>query len=373
MAELNLYRRHLKKCQFAERGRSHTKCPCPIWADGELNGKRYRRSLGTRDWQRAIRKLAAIEDPRAPRLKPVSEAITAFEQHCRDLAAATQAKYRITLCHLRAYCDRVGIADLSEITLEHLDAFRASRALGSLSALKELQRLRYFFGFCVERNWMAENVAKKTKVPRNIKPPEVVPYEPAEIARMIAACDVLGRAPYERLRAKALILLLRYTGLRITDAITLGRDRVRAGQLLLHTQKTGGTVFLPIPTELQAALDSLPIPRGTHGRPAHFFWNGTMSKRAIKGVASRTLATVFNLSGVPGAHAHRFRHTLATEILVKGGTEQDVADILGISPAIVRKHYAKWTQARQQRITDLMRSVDPGTYLVHGENALRTN
>ena len=57
------------------------------------------------------------------------------------------------------------------------------------------------------------------------------------------------------------------------------------------------------------------------------------------------------------AKAHRFRHTLATDILVKGGTEQDVADVLGISLAIVRKHYAKWTPARQERILTLMKSV----------------
>ena len=85
------------------------------------------------------------------------------------------------------------------------------------------------------------------------------------------------------------------------------------------------------------------------------------------GIAERTLAAVFNHSEVKGAHAHRFRHTLATEILARGGTEQDVADILGISAAVVRKHYAKWSQARQQRITRLSEAVYPGTYLARGE------
>ena len=83
------------------------------------------------------------------------------------------------------------------------------------------------------------------------------------------------------------------------------------------------------------------------------------------GIAQRTLSAVFAKSGVKGAHAHRFRHTLATEILARGGSEQDVADILGISPAVVRKHYAKWSQARQQRITRIFEAVYPGTYVVH--------
>jgi hypothetical protein len=52
---------------------------------------------------------------------------------------------------------------------------------------------------------------------------------------------------------------------------------------------------------------------------------------------------------------------LATEILVKGGTEQDVAGILGISPVIVRKHYAKWAAARRQRISALIQLVQAET------------
>jgi len=70
---------------------------------------------------------------------------------------------------------------------------------------------------------------------------------------------------------------------------------------------------------------------------------------------------VARLSGVPNAHPHRFRHTLATEILARGGTLQDVADILGISVKVAEKHYAKWSQARQNRITALMEAFQVGT------------
>jgi integrase len=42
---------------------------------------------------------------------------------------------------------------------------------------------------------------------------------------------------------------------------------------------------------------------------------------------------------VPRAHAHRFRHTLATEILENGGSIEDAAEVLGNSPNIIRKHY----------------------------------
>ncbi len=55
-------------------------------------------------------------------------------------------------------------------------------------------------------------------------------------------------------------------------------------------------------------------------------------------------SAVYAASGVQGACSHRFRHTMATEILELGGTFEEAADILGDSVAIVQKHYAKWSR-----------------------------
>ena len=68
----------------------------------------------------------------------------------------------------------------------------------------------------------------------------------------------------------------------------------------------------------------------------------------------RALAAVFKKSGVKNAHAHRYRHTLATRLLEQGATFEQVADILGNSPAVVRKHYGKWSKGRQDNIDRLM-------------------
>src|SRR5271163_1093485 len=87
---------------------------------------------------------------------------------------------------------------------------------------------------------------------------------------------------------------------------------------------------------------------------------GTSSEKAMKAVVDRSLRCVFKASVVPRAHAHRFRHTLATELLGNGASFEEVADILGNSPEIVRKHYAKWSPARQSRIDDLMARVHTG-------------
>ena len=378
---LTIWRRHTANCPHGHKGRAYLKCNCPLWADGYVNGKRtLRQSLGTRDMARARKRATALEDPEAPAHVPVKTAVARFLEHCRDLEESTRRKYKNTLTRLQEFADARQIDAVGEMTTEILDAFRAARKIGPVTGSKELATLRQFFGFCFDRRWIAENIAKRIKGPKNLKPNDVEPYTANEVTKIIAACDTFGRASYERLRARGMVLLFRHTALRIGDVAMFARDRVtwdpegECWRVFLHTEKTGAPVFLPIPDAVKQALDAVPAPRGAEVDPKYYFWNGITSKRAVKGIAERTLAAVFKESGVKNAHAHRFRHTLATELLGRpGATFEVVADILGNSPAIVRKHYAKWSQQRQQRISHLMRTLNSCTISVRQEKAPVTN
>jgi integrase len=161
-----------------------------------------------------------------------------------------------------------------------------------------------------------------------------------------------------------MILTLRYTALRIGDVSMLARDRIsRDGdrwRIFLRTEKSGQAVFLPVPLDLKLALDAVPPPLGNIDS-RFFFWNGIGKPKTHKAHIGRCLRTVFKKSGVQGAHPHRFRHTVATELLGRGASFEEVADILGNSPDIVRRHYGKWSAARQSRIDDLMEQVYTGT------------
>ena len=102
------------------------------------------------------------------------------------------------------------------------------------------------------------------------------------------------------------------------------------------------------------ALDALPLPRNAAIDCPYFFWNDQTSRREVDGIAERTLGAVFKKSGVKNARAHRFRHTLATRLVERGATFEQIADILGNSPDVVRKHYGKWSKGRQDNIDRLM-------------------
>src|SRR6185312_16154098 len=142
---LTPWRNHLKKCPHRDKGRAAVKCSCPVWADGTLNGRRYRKSLGTRDWARAIRRMAEIEDPKAPRLKPLSEAVAAYLSHIQSLEPSTQRKHKNVLRHLSDFGKAKGLHDVADITLDKLDSYRAGRRIARNTAQKELETLRQFF------------------------------------------------------------------------------------------------------------------------------------------------------------------------------------------------------------------------------------
>lgn len=281
-----------------------------------------RQSLGARDMARARKKAVALESPEEKIFKPVGEAVRSFLGHCESegLKHSSIRKYRNALTKLLAFCESAEIDSVGELSAERLDAFRSGRGLKPVTAVKELEILRLFLGFCLDRNWARDNAARKIKAPRNIKRNEVVPYTLSEVSAIINACHSFGQSAYERARARAMTLVLRYTALRIGDVALLARDPIsRDGnrwRIFLRTEKSGQPVFLPLPADLKAALDDLPVPKGASGECRYFFWSGLGSEKCMKANADRTLHAVFKKSGIAGAHAHRFRHMLATELLV---------------------------------------------------------
>jgi integrase len=268
------------------------------------------------------------------------------------------------------------IFTVRELGIDQLDAFYAERGVSRSTKVREIQTLRSFFDFCVDRRWREDNPARKIKPPKGLKPNEVVPYTQGEITAILAACDHFGKNSYERLRARALVLLLRHTALRIGDACRLRRDAITAGRIRLYTSKSGIPVNIRLTQELAFALEVLPPPDPLTQNNEYFFWNGHVPVTAKDGGrkftverAERLLRAVFAEAGVKNAHAHRFRHTRATELLARGATMDDVAALLGNSVRICEKHYARWDAKRQDRLDALIEPQFHRTYPVHGLGA----
>jgi integrase/recombinase XerD len=113
----------------------------------------------------------------------------------------------------------------------------------------------------------------------SLKTPKVtlcptLPLTQEEWKKLVIACDTyevqVGTAGFlNAQRLRALIRLMRYSGLRISDSVSLSTDRITDDKLFLHTQKTGTAVNTVLPPFVVKELAS--TPRVTEKL---YFWSG---------------------------------------------------------------------------------------------------
>ncbi|MGH9740576.1 MAG: tyrosine-type recombinase/integrase [Candidatus Acidiferrales bacterium] len=361
---LTMYRRHKETCPHRHEPRNSYnakhKCKCPIWIDGVLAGEEVRKSIGLRDWTSAARKLQkyeaeeTISNERAPVTLAHAWASIVSDLEARKLSHETIRKYKQLETRMTAFAADKGLLLLTDFDVDTLSRFRFTWKDGPRTAAKTLERLRALFRFAEEREWVDDNPASRLKVPKvSIRP--TMPLTGKEMVRIFSACDAQsGKVPLSAkrnlLRLKTLVLLLRYSGMRISDAVTMTTDRLDGKRLFLYTQKTGVPVYTVLPDSVLQALDA--TPRVTS---KHYFWTGDGKIESIVRSWQTRLKKLFDLAGVPknqsNAVSHRFRDTFAVELLLAGVPIERVSVLLGHqSVRVTEKHYNPWVRSRQEQL-----------------------
>ena len=101
------------------------------------------------------------------------------------------------------------------------------------------------------------------------------------------------------------------------------------------------------------AIDAAPRPSANY-----FFWTGKSTVHGSKGKWQHRLQRLFQIAGIRGGHAHRFRDTFAVELLLAGVPLDRVSILLGHSGIrITERHYAPWTRSRQEQIESDLRAA----------------
>jgi integrase len=133
-------------------------------------------------------------------------------------------------------------------------------------------------------------------------------------------------------------------------------DRLQpSGEILIRTEKAGTHVYTWVPEWLQERIRV----RAKDG-PWIFGEHQTMDKNVITDVWRRKLKRLWKLCGPwkQKPTPHRFRHTFARILLARPGvTVRDVAELVGNTEQMVRKHYAAWIPERQERLTAVLKAA----------------
>ncbi len=315
-----------------------------------MKGVEIRESLGLKDWEKAQQKIRDWEAEGAPTPEE-PEAITLErawqdfigDAESRELQESTLRKHRQLHRQMQAFAAQEGLPFVKQWEdVETVRRFRQSWRDHGLTVVKKMERLRAFFRYAEENEWIKKNPAAKLKSPTPKQKP-TMPFTQDDTVSILAACDHYRG---DGSRMKVLVLLLRYSGLRIGDAVRLARDRIVAGRLFLYTAKTSVPVWCPIPSFVTEALDGF--------RPmnsAYYFWCGASSTDGVARTYMGRLRKIFTLAGITGGHAHRFRDTFAVELLLAGVPLERVSVLLGhTSIQVTQKHYSPWVRARQEQL-----------------------
>lgn len=383
---LTLYRRHKATCpQFGQPRGLHNKCKCAIWADGVLGREEIRRSMKTRDWTKANQTVQMWEanEKISKRGGPVTlahawESLLA-DLETRQLTGGTVRKYKLLKRQMTEYATTTGKPCLIDFDLDTLDRFRRTWSDGPRTALKKLERLRAFFRFAVDRDWLEKNPALRLSNPRvELRP--TMPLSDNEMKSILTACDsavLTATQPAQKLNAlrlKAIVLLMRYSGLRVSDAVTLETSRLDGNKLFLRTEKTGQPVYTILPPLVVDALAT--TPRVTETR---YFWSGQGSRECVTCDWQGKLKDVFDAAGIEkqgtSAVSHRFRDTFAVKLLERGTSIESIAVLLGHkSIRITEKHYSPWVRSRQDALEVELKNVWKGdaTLKQAGTNQVQT-
>lgn len=400
---LNLYRRHFRiagKCvgghdadtrnyEPEELRRGWKKCHCPIYADGTLGGTFKRRNTKKTIWAEAKAVITSWEQagfwdadapgPMPPAVEPVSTkpAITiqaATEAYLanragRDIAPATLSKYQTFVRQLSAFTDAKGYVMLDQIQMTDMDEFYGSWPDGPRAKGKKLERLKGFFVFCVKRKWIAENPASDLDAPVGAgAAAHRMPFTDAELNRIYEACDSLpavewknnlGSGVWTGDDVKTMVMLLCWTGLRISDAATFDMNRVTphpagGANVFLRMHKTKGALFTWVDDWLYERL----LARERKLGPKIFASGRSERLDTVTDLWRRKINQVFGHSGpfeCMRPTPHIFRHTFVRLLLQRGVGPRDVADLIGDTEEVVLKHYARWVPERQERLTNILR------------------
>jgi integrase/recombinase XerD len=370
---ITIFVRHTPGCKWA--GEEFAKgCRCRKHFRWSQGGQQFRRKAETRSWAEADELKRRLEDQLAGRVpanpqdgaRTLADAIDVFQADKKNqgITADVLAKYARELDRLRIFAEARRAFTVAGLTRELLIDYQAEwDTLYPSSNTRQMvqARLKNFLRFCYDNKWL-------DRVPRlsSIKAEEAptLPLTAKEYAKLLAAIPdtfsghhrfALGKAASVR----ALVQLMRWSGLAIRDAVTLRRDEIvfdkakALHRIVTSRQKTGTHVSVPIPKpvakELLAALN---------GNPVYVFWTGQGTETTCVSHWQEDFRKLFKAAGIIARGnmlSHRLRDTFAVDLLEKGVPLEEVSKLLGHeSIKTTERSYSKWMKGRQDRLDSLV-------------------
>ncbi len=262
---------HAKESAGANTGEFAKGCKCRKWLRYSAKGKQYRYPTKTRSWAEAEKQAKKIfnmlgGDPLATALhvatqesaekpKTIEQAIELFasKKRSKGCKEAGVRKYERELKRLSAFFAANGKLFVKEISEELLIEYRAdfNKLYPSTQTQQKVQeRLRSFLKLCHRNGWLIR-LPELDAIIQNEVP--TLPLNAKQYEHLLKGADKVFSGERAR-KIRALIQLMKYSGLAIVDAVSLEKQEIqhdaklKCYRIVTSRTKTGVTSLCPFPT-----------------------------------------------------------------------------------------------------------------------------
>ena len=233
--------------------------------------------------------------------------------------AGTLKQYEMEIRRMLDFI-RKNIEDVTAMDLRYYFAVRRRHGLSLASMQSRIHYLNSFWSFLqnegvVQINPVAQigNVLAEKRIKK--------PFTPEELEKLRAACHTL--------RDRALIEFLYSTGVRVSEAVSIDRADVDFAKNQLTVFGKGAkerTVYI---TDVARYHLQKYLAERTDTCPALFACQGRRRRRISVVGVQYMLRQLGKAAGVSRVHPHRFRRTMATDLLSRGMRIESVKELLG--------------------------------------------
>src|SRR3712207_5754082 len=274
-----------------------------------------------------------------------------FLRHLKgtNRAAHTQTIYRRAALGLVTFLEQDGeLPAPRQLTRRHIEAYMAhlidTRSASTANVV--YRALQQFMRWLLDEEEVDRSPMERMRPP--IVPEKPVPVLTEDQLRTLLAA-AKGNSFVDR-RDNAIMRLLLDTGGRLSEVSGLAVDDLDFDADVAHVLGKGRRPrVLPFGQQTGLALGRYLRARSKEklaGRPELWLAEKNRGALSSNGVA-QMLGRRGEAAGIPGLHAHQFRHTAAHEWLAADGSETDLMRLMGWkSPQMLRRYGASMADQR---------------------------